>query len=143
MLILKGQSVDTRRKYHLDCGWHLDGFDSSSQAIAARFPLYRLGLHQRPDGLLQEERVALIDQELLEGCQSGISTQQRIEQPAAAFSCKRVQWELAVVSLARPAMVVFGPIGEQQQDACRPQALNQAVEHRLRLAVDPMQVFEN
>ena len=56
---------------------------------------------------------------------------------------KRVQPDLAVVGLAPPAMLVLGPIGYQQQDARRPQALDQAVEQRLRLAVDPVQVLED
>ena len=40
-------------------------------------------------------------------------------------------------------MLVLGPIGCEQQYACRAQALDEAVEQRLRLAVDPVQVLED
>jgi hypothetical protein len=38
---------------------------------------------------------------------------------------------------------VFGAVVDQQQQAGRRQALNQAVEERLRLGIDPVEVFDD
>ena len=138
-----GEPVDARRQHHLDGGRDLDRLDRLRQPIPAALPLQRLRLHQRPDRLLQEERVPALDEELLERRERGIVAEERIQQLAGALGRERVQPHLAVVRLAAPGVLVLGPVVHEQQQARRAQALDQAVEQRLRLAVDPVQVLED
>ena len=110
---------------------------------ASALPGQRLRLHQRPHGLLQKERVPALDQELLERRQPGVLAEERVQQLAGALGRQRVQPQLAVGRLAAPGVLVLGPVVHEQQQARRSEALDEAVEQRLRLAVDPVQVLED
>ena len=115
------------------------------QAIGPRLADQHPGLHQGPHALLQEEGIALgaLDQELLERRQAGIVPQQGLQQCLGARGRQRVEPELGVVGLAAPAVLVLRAVVDQQQQAGRGQALDQAVEQRLGLGVDPVQVLED
>ena len=81
---------------------------------------------------------------LLQRVQTGSRPEQRARAAPSALSAgKRVDPELRVVGLAAPAVLVLRPVVDEQQEAGRGQALDQAVEQRLRLAVDPVQVLED
>ena len=56
--VLRGEPVDARGQHRLDRGRNLDASGPVASADTRRAPLQRLRLHQRPDALLQEERVA-------------------------------------------------------------------------------------
>ena len=67
--------------------------------------------------------------------------------PSPSSACKnasalageqRVESELAVRRLAAPAMLVLGPVVDQQQELGRRDALHQAVEEGLGLGIDPV-----
>ena len=60
-----------------------------------------------------------------------------------AFLAQRVEPQLRVIGLVTPLMAVLGPIVHQQQDARRADAVGQQVQECLRLAIDPVQVFED
>src|SRR4029453_3234533 len=49
----------------------------------------------------------------------------------------------AVVGLAAPGVPVLGTVVDEEQEARRGQALDEAIEQGLRLAVDPVQVLED
>jgi hypothetical protein len=72
----------------------LDRLDRLRQPILAALPRQRLRLHQRPDGVLQEERVPAPDQEVLERSQPGIVADERLQQlPAlSAGSASSLIW---------------------------------------------------
>ena len=78
----------------------------------------------------------------LSGSSRGLA-QQGVEQFLGALRRQRVDPELQVVGLAPPGVLVLGPVVDQQQDARRREALHQAVEKRLGLGVDPVQVLED
>jgi hypothetical protein len=83
-----------------------------------------------------------LDQQLLEGQKPGIVAQQALEQLIGALGQQGIDAELPVVGLAAPAVLILRAIVDQQkQPRCR-QALDQAVEKRLGLGVDPVQVLE-
>ena len=84
-----------------------------------------------------------LDQQALEGLQPRVVAQEGTQQLARALGRERVEPELAVVGLAHPAMPVLGPVGDQQEEPSRGQALDQAVEEGLRLGIDPVQVLED
>ena len=59
-----------------------------------------------------------------------------------ALGRQRVDPELPIVGLAAPAVLVLGTVVDQQQEPGSGQTLDQAVEQRLGLGVDPVQVLE-
>jgi hypothetical protein len=65
--VLRSEPVNACRQHHLDGGWDLDRQDRLRQLITSRLPCQGLCLNQRPDGLLQKERVPAPDEELLKG----------------------------------------------------------------------------
>ena len=113
------------------------------QLIPSSLPHQRLRLHQRPDGLLQEERVPAPDEKLLERSEAGVVAEERLQQLPGALGRKRVEPQLAVRRLAAPGVLVLGTVVHEQQQPRRAQALDQAVEQGLCLAVDPMEVLED
>ena len=115
------------------------------QAIGPRLADQHPGLHQGAHALLQKEGIALgaRDQELLERCQAGVVPQQGLQQLLGARRGQRVEPQLRVVGLAAPAVLVLRAIVDQQQQAGRGQALDQAVEQGLRLGVDPVQILKD
>src|SRR5215813_5917574 len=50
--------------------------------------------------------------------------------------------ELGVVPLAPPAVLVFGTVGDEEEEASRGETDHEAVQEGLRLRVDPLEVFE-
>jgi hypothetical protein len=72
-----------------------------------------------------------------------VLAQQGVEQLFGAFGRQRVDSQLEVVRLAPPRVLVLGPVVDEEQDAGRRQALNQTVEQRLGLRVDPVEILED
>ena len=102
-------------------------------------------LDQGAHALFQKEGIAFRarNQQWCERCQTGVVPQQRREERLGAGGRQRVEPELRVVRLAAPAVLVLRPIVDQQQEVGRGQALDEAVEQGLRLAVDPVQVLKD
>ena len=115
------------------------------QSIGAALPARAPRLDERPHALLEEERVAAgpRDEERLQRLDAGVGPSKRQEQLAGALGRQGVQAELGVVALAAPAMLVLRPVVDQQEHPGGGQALDQAVEERLRLGVDPVEVLED
>jgi hypothetical protein len=103
-------------------------------------PDQHLGLHQGTNALLQKEGIALnpCDQELLEGFEAGVVAKQCLQEFLGARRRQWVEPELRVVGLTSPAVLVFRAIVDQEQEAGCRQALNQGVEQRLGLGIDPV-----
>src|SRR5436190_7600117 len=111
--------------------------------MGAALPGERSRLHQRPDALLDEEGVAASDQQPPKRLERRVVTQKRAQEIARTLGWERIKPHLAVIGLARPAVLVLGPIVDQQEEPSRWQALDQAVEQGLSLGVDPVQVLED
>ena len=80
----------------------------------------------------------------LSGSRARSVAEQRVEQLLGALGRQRVDPELACSSSCCPQRVpVLGPVVHQEQDPRRRQALDQAVEQRLGLGVDPVEVLED
>ncbi len=69
--------------------------------------------------------------------------EQGFQELVALSGGERVEPELAVVGLAAPAVPVLRAVVDEEQEPGRRQALDQAVEERLRLGVDPVEVLED
>jgi hypothetical protein len=80
---------------------------------------------------------------VLERPESGVRAHERIQQDLGALGGQGVEPELGVVGLAAPAMRVLGAVVHEEEHPGGRQALNQAVQERLGLAVDPVEVLED
>ena len=142
-LLLWGQAVDTRCQDGLHGGWHLQGWEGLCHAIGPGLAHQGSGLHQRPHALLQEEGIALgaLDQQLGERCQAGVIPQECSEEGVSTRWGQGVQPHLRVVGLAPPAVPVVRSVVDQQEQARRRQTLTQALQQRLGLGIQPVQIL--
>ena len=115
------------------------------QAIGAQLTHQHPGLDQRAHALFQEKGIAgrARDQQLSERRQAGVVAQERLEDFRGTRRGQGVEPQLRVVGLAAPAVLILGPIVDQEQNPGRGQTLDQAVEQGLGLGVDPVQVLED
>ena len=143
LLVVRREPVDPGRQDHLDSRRDLDRLDRPRQTIRAALPGQRPRLHQRADALLDEEGIPASDQQSLEGLQRRVIAQESCQELARALGRERVEPQLTVVGLVPPAMLVLGPVVDQQEKPGRGQTLHQAVEQGLRLGIDPVQVLED
>ena len=91
-LLVGRQPVDAGGENGLDGGRDLNGGGRVREAIGAGITQKNLGLDQRPDALLKEERIAVGtgDEDPLEWFELGTRTQERVEQLRGAVRRKRV-----------------------------------------------------
>src|SRR4029434_11022888 len=99
----------------------------------------RADLHQGPHALLEEEGICFgpLDKESLERAEGRVRAEERLEQLVGALGRQGIDPELAVVGLAAPGVTVFGAVVDEEQETRRRQALDEAIEQGLGLAVDP------
>jgi hypothetical protein len=107
-------------------------------------PREGLRLDQRPHALLEEERIAAGpgDKEGLERLERCVGAEQCQEQLARALGREGVETELGVVGLAPPAVAILRPVVDDEEKSGGWQALDQAVQERLRFGVDPVEILE-
>src|SRR5262249_21913958 len=142
-LLLEWQPVDTRCQDGLYGGWHLDRLQGLPQTVSPTLALQDPGFHQRAHALLQEEGIApsTCNEQVRERLQAGVVPEQGVQELIGAQRWQRVQPQLCVIGLAAPAVLVLGPVVDEQQDLGGGETLDQAVEQDLGLGVDPVQVL--
>src|SRR5262249_57021017 len=64
------------------------------------------------------------------------------QQLTGAFGGQGVDAKLPVVRLPAPAVLILGPVIDEQQQTCRWQTFDQVVEQRLGLGIDPVEILE-
>src|SRR5207245_1410636 len=124
---------------------HADPADLPREAIRPTLAHEDAGLEQRPNSFLEKERVALgpVGQEPLEGPKLRSVAQETTKQLLGGRWRQGVDPELAVGGLSAPAVLVLGPVVDEEQQARRREALHEAVEEGLGLRVDPVEVLED
>ena len=144
-LVLRWQAVDAGRQHRLHRGRHLDCQQRLRQMIGPRRADQHPGFHQGADALLQKEGIAAGagDQEGCERRQTGVVPQEGLQKFLGTRGGERVEAQLRVVGLAAPAVLVLGAVIDQEQEPRRRQALDQAIEQRLRLGIDPVQILKD
>jgi hypothetical protein len=143
--VRRRQPVDARGQHRLHRRRHLDRRQGSRQPVGAALPDQRPGLDERPDALLQEERIALcsLDQHALERIESDVGPDQRAEELSGVIVRQGIEPELRVVGAAAPLVRILRPVVHEEQHPGRRQALDQRVEQRLGLGIDPVEIFED
>ena len=103
------------------------------------------GFDKRTDAFFQEKWITFrtLDQNLFQRLQARIVSQNRLEQFLGALGQQWVNPQLAIVRLAAPTMPVFRPVVDEKEKRCSGQAIDQAVQERLGLRIDPMQILED
>ena len=140
---VRRQPVDACRQHGLHRRWHRNVRQGPRQPVGAGLPSQDPGFHQGAHALFQKERVPLraLDQESFERCQTGVVSQQGLEEGVGARRGERVEPHLGIVRLTAPAVLVLRAVVDQQQEAGRWQALDQVVQQGLGLGIDPVQVL--
>ena len=141
-----GKPVDARRQHRLHRGRHLDTRERLGQAVGPLAADQHLRFHQGAHTLLQEERVALgaLDQALLERREAGVVPQQGVDE--CLGRCSRGNGSsrsCSIVGLTAPVVSILRAIGDEQEEVGGREALDQGVEHRLGLGIDPVQVLDD
>jgi hypothetical protein len=83
------------------------------------------------------------DHLLLERPELDRVTQEGIEEGVGLQTGQRVETELGIVGFVPPTVLVLRAIGDEEQEAGRRQALDEGVEARLRLGIQPVEVFQD
>ena len=83
------------------------------------------------------------DQHVLERSEGPIVTEERLEQRVGALGRQGIDPQLEIVGLATPGVRELGPVVDEEQDASCGQAVDEAVEERLGLGVDPVKILED
>src|SRR5712691_5711578 len=139
------KSVNASGEHRLDRGGHVDRADVFREAIRPMLANQDAGLDQRPNSFLEKERVAFgpAGQEPLEGPKLRTVAQETTKQLLGGRWRQGVDPELAVVGLPAPAVLVLGPVVDEEQQARRREALHEAVEESLGFRIDPVEVLED
>ena len=72
-----------------------------------------------------------------------VGAEEGLEQLVGALGWQRIQPELAVVGLAVPPVPILGSVVDEKEKARRGQALDEAVEQGLGLAVGPVEILDD
>src|SRR5262249_31677729 len=118
-LVLRREPVDAGRQDRLDGGGGLERRQWPRQPGPAALARQCSGLGQCPDGLLQEEGIATLDEKLLQGGEARILAEEHIQQLGGALSRQRVEPQLAIGGLIAPGVLVLGAIVHEQEQARR------------------------
>src|SRR5262249_53925386 len=99
--------------------------------------------HQRPHTLLQEEGITLraLDKEWGERGQARVVPHEGLQERVSTRRRQGIQPHLRVIGLAPPAVPVVRPVVDQQEQARRRQALAKALQQRLGLGIQPVQIL--
>ena len=105
----------------------------------------RLCLDEAAHALLEEERIAgrAFDQQLLEWRQRRIVSEKCRQELLGALVRQRLDSHLFEVRRVTPRVPVLGAIVHQEQHARALQDLDQTVQQRLGLRVDPVEFLKN
>jgi hypothetical protein len=112
----------------------------SPMAFAA-FDLLQPALEQSLPG--RRDCFGPLDQDCREGLDRPILSKEAVEQLERTLGRKRIEPELGVRGLAATAVLVLGPVVDEEQEPRRRQAFDEAVQQRLGLGVDPVEVLED
>ena len=144
-LVTRREAVDPRRQDRLDGGRHPERLGRLRQAIVPPLPDEDTVLDLHPDALLEEKRVPprLLDEQLFEGRDLVVVAEHHAEKLLGFLGKQRMDAELRVVTLTAPLVLVFRTVVDEEKNPRGGELLDQAVEERLGLGVDPVQILED
>src|SRR4029453_3200564 len=87
--------------------------------------------------------LGLLDEARREPLEPGVLAEEAPEELERALGWQRVEPLLLVVRLAAPAVLILGAVVDQEAEPGRRETLDEAVEERLRLGIDPVEVLHH
>ena len=101
------------------------------------------GLHEVLKALLEKEGIALRvrDQAVGDRAQRRIISGQMMQKVLRRVGGERVDADVPEEGLARPTVPVLRPERDEQENARGDEAVDEAIQQRLRFAVDPLQIL--
>ena len=144
-LVLGRQAIDTRRQQALDAGRNLNGLEGRGETIGARFTGERLRLHESPDGLLDEERVAFrsVHQHLLDGIQRRIVPEQHTKEVPGVARRQRLHAKLPASVPTPPFGLGVGAVTDEQKHPSAGRGRGEMIDDRVSLGVGPVNVLHD
>jgi hypothetical protein len=144
-LVLGQQPVDASGEHGLHGGRHVDIRQGPRQAVRPPRPEQCSCLNKLAHALFQEERIALRprDQGRLERLESGVGPEHRTEELLGGLPRQGVEPDLCVGGAGAPGASILRTVIHKEQQPRTRQALDELVEQRLGLGVDPVEVFED
>ena len=145
-LVLGRQPVDAGGQHGLHRGRDLDGRERPRQpvgaALARRAPRSRRASARSPPGRTGCPPSAR-SASRLSGSRPASGPSSAPSSSSARLRRQRVQPELRVVGPAAPGVLILRPVVHEEQEPRGRQALDERVEQRLGLGVDPVEVLED
>ncbi len=144
IFLIGRQAVDARSENCLHRGRNVQlgqRLGEMRHPVAHQRPLVEQHLHR----LFHEKGVALrlLDDHTLERRHLRVLAEQSGEHLLRALLAQRIEPQLRVVSLAVPLMRILGTVIDEQQDSRGANRVGQEIQKRLRLVVDPVEVFKD
>ena len=143
--LLARQPVDAGSEDALHGVRDLHVLDALCQPEAGGLAHQNAGLHQRSRHLLEEQRraVGLFDHPAAQRVEIGRIAQQALQQRIRRGVLQRPELHERVVAVAGPAVLVLGPVGDDDQQVRGPQAVHDGIEQRLALEIGPVHVLDD
>src|SRR5262249_1633860 len=126
-------------------GRHLAPLPQPGEAICTLVARQHFCFHKAPHALLEEERVAFraLDEQRAKRSQRSVGAEQAVEQALGRLGPERVESNLGVVALASPLVSILESVVDEQQQWVGRKALDQAIEQRLAVGIEPVQVLDD
>ena len=145
LLLRRWEPVNPGGQDRLDRGRNLNIVECLGEAIGPALTHQGLRLYEGPHALFQKERVAIrpLDEQCPQRGQPGVGAEEHLQEILGPFARERIDAELRVVGPVAPGVLVLGAIGDEEQETGGREPVDQAVEPRLGLGVDPVQILED
>src|ERR1700693_4704325 len=130
-LVERRQMVDTRGQQRFDRRRYFQVRNRCCRKICSRFSAQSTGFYERLHALLNKEWIALglLDKKMLERFETLISADEHVEHVVSNNGRKRINPNLCVIGPTSPAVPVLGSVGNEEQEACGRQALDESIDH--------------
>jgi hypothetical protein len=140
LLVRRRQAVDAVRQDGEHRDRNAQAVDRDARPVGAPGAHQHSAFVERAHDLLDEKRIALgpFPQQILERREVGAVSRQRLDQSMRALYRQGVDANAGIIIFACPRVAVARPVIDQQLDARRRQAVDEQIQKRLSLAVDPM-----
>src|SRR5437867_3572850 len=144
-LLVRRKAIDASSQDAGHSRGDVDVVNGAGEAIGAWRANKRASLDEASHAFFEKEGVPFRsrDEHRFEWLHTRVIADETAQELIGRLDWQRVDAELGVIRLTAPPVLVFRPVVHKQEDVAARQALDDPVEQRLRLRVDPMQVLEH
>jgi hypothetical protein len=145
VFLFRRKAIHAGGQNRLDRRRHPRDLEGTLQAIRTPLADQGLRLDECLDALLNEERIPFgqLDQGTRHWAEARIIPEERPQQLVGVLRGQWVEPQLAVVGLAAPRVLVIRPIVHEEKSPSGGETLDEPVEQRLGLGIDPVKILED